>query len=155
MHNHQPPDYTCPFCGIVQGRYDAWTVAEDVVYRDTMVTAFISAAWWPNNAGHVLIIPNQHHENIYDLPLEAATAIHRVAHEIAIAFMEVYDASGTSTRQHNGPDGNQEVWHYHLHVFPRYAGDKLYGSTRWLPTPDERRPYADKLRAYFNHQIYP
>lgn len=152
MYNHQPPDYNCPFCGIVQGRFDAWTVETDVVYQDEMVTAFISAAWWPNNDGHVIIIPNTHHENIYDLPLDAATAIHRTAREVALAFMQVYGADGTSTRQHNGPGGNQEVWHYHFHVFPRYAADNLYTSQRRITTPDERRPYADKLRAYFNHQ---
>ena len=58
----------------------------------------------------------------------------------------VYDCEGTSFRQHNEPGGDQEVWHYHLHVFPRYAGDDLYGSEARLTAPEERAPYAERLR---------
>lgn len=70
---------------------------------------------------------------------------------MAIAFKRVYGCDGVSTRQHNEPAGNQEVWHYHLHVFPRYVDDDLYDLTaqRRLTTPDERQPYADRLRRYF------
>jgi len=39
------------------------------------------------------------------------------------------------------------VWHYHLHVFPRYADDDLYGSDARLTSPEERRPYVESLRA--------
>ncbi len=58
-----------------------------------------------------------------------------------------YDCEGTSTRQHNEPAGNQDVWHLHVHVFPRHGDDRLYEqhrSTRWV-TPQERKPYADRL----------
>ena len=51
------------------------------------------------------------------------------------------------TRQHNEPDGQQEVWHYHLHVFPRHAGDDLDGSEARVASPEERKPYAEALRA--------
>jgi histidine triad (HIT) family protein len=71
---------------------------------------------------------------------------------VAIAFKEVYAAEGTSTRQHNEPAGYQEVWHYHLHVFPRYNKDYLNDLTfqRRLTTFEERRPYAEKLKRYFD-----
>jgi histidine triad (HIT) family protein len=58
-----------------------------------------------------------------------------------------YGCDGTSVRQHNEPAGDQDVWHYHLHVFPRYAGDDLYRSSARLTHPEERWPYADRLRA--------
>ena len=67
----------------------------------------------------------------------------------AIAFKEAYDCDGVSTRQHNEPAGNQDVWHLHTHVFPRFVGDRLYErheETTWT-TPAERAPYAAKLRA--------
>jgi len=54
-------------------------------------------------------------------------------------------------RQHNEPAGNQDAWHYHVHVFPRFAGDDLY-HTRPYPRfvdPERRRPYAVRLREYF------
>jgi histidine triad (HIT) family protein len=58
----------------------------------------------------------------------------------------VFGCDGISTRQHNEPGAMQEVWHYHLHVFPRWEGDDLYGSTARLSAPDERVPYASALR---------
>ncbi len=58
---------------------------------------------------------------------------------------------GTSVRQHNEPAGNQDVWHYHMHVFPRYTGDDLYFThpQRDFRPAEERLPYADRLRDYF------
>ena len=74
----------------------------------------------------------------------------QIARRIAIAFKETYGCDGTSTRQHNEPGGNQEVWHYHVHVFPRYEGDGLYGARRRRTTPDERLVYADRLRSWLS-----
>ena len=154
MYSHAPAGYDCPFCRVVRGDFgaDAWTTASDVFYRTDYVTAFINARWWVNNPGHALVVPNAHIENIYELVPEIAVHVHEAARQIAIAFKQVYHCDGISLRQHNEPSGYQEVWHYHLHVFPRYEGDQLYERTHehWLPTSDERRPYADKMRAYFD-----
>jgi histidine triad (HIT) family protein len=116
------------------------------------VLAFINAGWWPFNAGAVIIIPVQHHEHIYDLPDDIGAKIFTLARQVAIAFKQVYGCDGTSTRQHNEPSGYQEVFHYHFHVFPRYHDDYLYDLShqRRFTTADERRPYAEKLRAYFS-----
>lgn len=148
---HAPPGYSCPFCGISQGRYDALTGPDDLVYRDQTVTAFIASHWWPNNAGHVLVIPNAHYENLYDLPDDVGAEVYRVTRQVAIALKVTYGCDGISTRQHNEPGGMQDVWHYHLHVFPRYVEDHLYERTaeRRLASPEERAPYAARLRAYF------
>ena len=56
-----------------------------------------------------------------------------------------FSCDGVSTRQHNEPAGYQEVWHYHLHVFPRYGADELYRSSARRTTVDERAPYAASL----------
>lgn len=151
MYNHAPEGYVCPFCQIVAGVDTGLTAPDDVVYQDAWTTAFIASHWWPNNAGHVIVIPNQHIENIYDMPAEVAARVHETAQQVAIAFKRVYGCDGVSTRQHNEPAGNQEVWHYHLHVFPRYEHDYLYDLTfrRRQTTPDERQPYVEKLRRYF------
>lgn len=154
MYNHAPPDYVCPFCLIGQGIENAavYTVQSDVIYRDEIVTAFIAVTWWPNNPGHVLVIPNAHFENIFDLPLHLGGEIFRVSQQIAIAFKQVYGCDGVSTRQHNESAGNQEVWHYHQHVFPRYTDDQLYQQNRCLTTSVQRLPYAQKLRQALNWQ---
>lgn len=67
---------------------------------------------------------------------------------VALVFKATYRCDGVSTRQHNEPSGNQDVWHYHVHVFPRYRNDNLYGTRRGDSTPEGRQPYAAKLRAF-------
>lgn len=151
MYNHAPDHYCCPFCLIAtqQTHASIETSPHDIVFASDQATAFISSRWWPHNPGHVIIIPNQHYENIYDLPLSAATAIHALAREIALAMKQQYQCPGISTRQHNEPAGNQDVWHYHLHVFPRYHDDQLYLTDRRRTTAEERQPHALQLRSYF------
>jgi len=131
----------------------AQTKQSDIVYRDNYITAFICAGWWENNKGHVLIIPNKHFENLYDLPSDYSAKIHDFEKQIAIAFKKVYHCDGVSSRQHNEPAGNQDVWHYHLHVFPRYKDDNLYLMKRRATTLEERTVYAEKLRDYFTHTV--
>lgn len=150
MYQHAPPGYECPFCAIVAGR-DAplpYTQRSDVVLRAEGATAFISSRWWPNNPGHVLVVPHTHVENLYGMLPALAAPVHEVARRIAIAMKQAYGCAGTSTRQHNEPAGNQDVWHYHLHVFPRHPGDRLYELEGRSTTPDERAPYAARLREH-------
>ena len=147
--SHQPEGYACPFCRVAEG-LDCeanWTKQTDVVWQDSTVTAFINAAFWPANPGHVLVIPNAHYENIYEIPDDVLGAVQVVGKRIALALKAAYGCDGTSFRQHNEPAGYQEVWHYHLHVFPRYDGDELYRSRKRNTSPEERAPYAEKLRA--------
>lgn len=149
-YRHEPAGYRCPFCRVVADETGEGmlTTRADVVYRDETVTAFIAAAWWPANAGHVLVIPNDHYENVYDIPDDVLAAVQVAGKRIALALKAAYGCDGTSFRQHNEPDGNQDVWHYHLHVFPRYAGDDLYLGRKRFTGPAERLPYAEKLRAH-------
>lgn len=157
MFSHAPAGYDCPFCRIVHGgsNIPPYTTQHDVIYATDHVTAFLSAHWWPQNPGHAIVVPNAHIENIYSLTPDLAAHVHEAARQIAIAFKWVYDCDGISTRQHNEPGGYQEVWHYHLHVFPRFTGDQLYERTHEyrLTTPEERLPYAEKLRAYFAEHL--
>jgi len=151
LFNHAPEDYVCPFCLIAAGveNEHVLTKQSDVIYRDEFITAFVSAGWWENNKGHVIIIPNRHFENLYDLPPDYSAEIHSFEKQIAVAFKRVYKCDGVSSRQRNEPAGNQDVWHYHLHVFPRYAGDNLYCMERRPTTAEERAPYAKLLKDYF------
>jgi histidine triad (HIT) family protein len=150
MYNHEPEGYVCPFCSLIQGTEDeqVYSVPGDIVYHDDRVTAFIGSHQWPNNHGNVIVVPNEHFENIYDLPVPHATEIHRVARMIALALKAAYGCDGVSTRQHNEPAGNQDVWHYHLHVTPRYSGDQFYCSRRELMPADERAQHARRIQNY-------
>ncbi|GAB2596046.1 HIT family protein [Kribbella endophytica] len=151
MFNHTPPGYACPFCRLAAGGEDELTTQHDVVRRTPAALAFVASRWWPNNQGHVLVVPTEHHENLYDLSQAAGHGVQDVVQEIAIAIRSTYDGcEGVSTRQHNEPAGYQDAWHYHVHVFPRYVGDNLY-NTRHLTEPAtaaERAPYVEKLRTF-------
>ncbi len=151
MYNHEPQKYICPLCQIAKGEPTEYGSQEgSVVFRDELLTAFIAGKWWRSNPGHVIIVPNQHIENLYDLPEEIGHKIFDLSKRIAVAFKMAYLCDGVSTRQHNEPAGNQDVWHYHLHIYPRYKDDNLYlnhKDTYW-PTMEEKKPYADKLKAY-------
>jgi histidine triad (HIT) family protein len=153
MFNHEPDDYVCPFCRLVAGGEDERRIntQRDIVRRDELATGFIPPRWWPNNHGHVVVVPNAHHENLYDLPSRYGHAVHDLVRNVAIAIRQTYGCDGTSVRQHNEPCGNQDAWHYHVHVFPRYAGDDFYASRPYAEfvTAERRWPYADKLREHF------
>lgn len=120
----------------------------DIVLRTEGAMAFIGPRWWPRNPGHVLVVPIGHYENLYDLPPEAGHAVHDQVREVAVAIRRTYGCDGVSTRQHNEPAGNQDVWHYHVHVFPCYAGDDLYRSqpNAESASPEQRLVYAERLR---------
>lgn len=103
--------------------------------------------WWPNNPGAVLVIPNDHYENVYDMPPSLGAPLQIAVRDAALAMKSAYGCPGVSTRQHNEPAGNQDVWHLHVHVFPRWEGDDLYGSHGEWADPGELRRRAEQLRA--------
>lgn len=111
----------------------------------------IAPKWWVNNPGHVLVVPNKHYENIYDIPEELLSEVYKIVQKVAIAIRSTYGCDGTSTRQHNEPVGNQDVWHLHVHVFPRYENDHLYQNHEKKRFVDAtaRAHYAKKLQTYF------
>ena len=123
-----------------------WSEQSDIVYNDDAVTAFISAHQYPNNPGNTLVTPNQHFENIFDLPVAYVLDIHRAAKRLALAMKLAYGCDGVSTRQHNEPAGNPDVWHYHLHITPRYQNDHFYSSRSTLMSVEERARHAERLR---------
>lgn len=148
--HHAPADYDCPFCRVAAGVEvpTAKTRQTDVVLREERVMAFVASKWWPNNPGHVLVVPTAHYENIFDLPPALGAHIQRAARAVAFAMKAVYACDGVSTRQHNEPAGQQDVWHYHLHVYPRYHSDKLYFTLGSDSDPGARAALAARLREW-------
>lgn len=151
MYNHEPENYECPLCNFVAGNETDYNSKKDIVFEDSDVLAFISPKWWVNNPGNVIIIPKKHVEHIYDIEDELLSKVQIVGKKIAIAMKEVYQSDGVSFRQHNEQAGNQDVLHYHLHLFPRWEGDELYlnyKNKEFIPQ-EKREVYARKLLTYF------
>lgn len=151
MSRNAPTNYKCPFCCIVGGIEGdfPFTKQADVIYRDEIITSFISSHWRANNRGSVLVIPNTHIENLYEMPDNLLLAVHSFSRRVACALKIAYGCDGVSIRQNNESAGDQDVWHYHLHVVPRYTGDDFHtGDYRlFLSAPEERALFAKKVRA--------
>lgn len=145
---HEPNAYACPFCGFQRGILDERNQPSDVVAVTERAFARIAPKWWPGNAGAVLVIPRVHVENIYGLTPEDGQAVWDLTQRVTVGIRSAYGCEGTSIRQHNEPAGDQDVWHLHVHVFPRYEDDDLYlrhDQAEWV-VPEAREPYAAKLR---------
>jgi len=150
MYNHAPKNYACPFCRIIRQAKDSPLASEttDVIFQNATVTAFLGLGRWENNPVDVLIVPNQHVESLYDLPLELVIPLHKATRAVALTLKSVFQCDGVSTRQHNELAGDQDVWHYHVHVTPRFTGDRFYENHK-VPFPEiERIEAAKKLRDY-------
>lgn len=149
MYNHEPDGYNCPFCRIIQkSQAGISSASSEIVCQAGMAIAFLGLRRWPNNPLDVLIVPNHHIENIYDLPSDYAAPLHELSRAVALALKALYACDGTSLRQHNEPAGNQDVWHYHIHLTPRFTGDGFQVS-KAIPFPEaERHAEAKRIRDY-------
>jgi histidine triad (HIT) family protein len=138
----------CFFCRFLGGEESEHNCLEDVVLRTPHTTAFISPRAWPANAGNVIVVPNEHVRDLESADDELIAELFVAAKRIAVAMRAAYGCPATSVRQHNGAAAGQEVDHLHVHVLPRYDGDRLYertGEHRFAP-PEERAGYASRLR---------
>ena len=145
MHNHAPPDYICPFCrDISRGESE---LPLEIVHRYEEVFVMMNREWWSRNPGGALVVTTDHHENVYDVPVELGTPLQRGVRDTAVAMKAAFGCDGISTRQNNEPGGTQDVWHFHIHVLPRYADDALQQSSTAAADVDELRRLAGLLRA--------
>ncbi|MEO8305649.1 MAG: HIT family protein [Betaproteobacteria bacterium] len=107
----------CVFCEIVAGRE-----AASVVYRDELVCAFMDIQ--PVNAGHLLVIPLVHAPHVSDLGAALGGRMFNVAQRLAAAIHNSgVRCEGINFFLADGIAAGQEVFHAHLHVFPRFSGD--------------------------------
>jgi histidine triad (HIT) family protein len=148
---HEPDVYPCPFCALAAGSLTGTPRQSDIVRESKRAIAFISPRWWPNNRGHVIVIPRTHVENVYAIGKRDAHAVADLVREVAIGIRATYGCDGVSTVQLNEPAGGQEVWHLHEHVVPRYVGDRPTGADPLAHPASlaERKIFAARLRAYW------
>jgi histidine triad (HIT) family protein len=107
----------CIFCNIVSGK-----LPSSIVYRDRSTSAFMDIQ--PVNPGHVLVIPNVHATGLADLEQCAGADLFRVAQRVAAALRASgLKCEGVNLFLADGAAAGQEVFHVHLHVFPRFRGD--------------------------------
>lgn len=135
------PPGQCIFCRLVAGEIPAAKVHED-----DLTVAFMDIG--QVNPGHVLVATKRHAATLLDITPEEACAVARTAQSVARAVQAAFDPPGLTLLQANGREGDQTVFHFHLHVVPRQAQDGVALSwPRKDPPPEVLRGYADRLRA--------
>lgn len=111
-------DENCIFCKIAAGEIPSATLYEDDDFR---VILDIS----PASKGHALIIPKEHFRNLYDLDDELASKVLVLARKMTVRLKEILGCDGYNIVQNNEEVAGQTVFHFHMHMIPRYRGDKV------------------------------
>jgi histidine triad (HIT) family protein len=131
-------DPDCLFCKIVAGEIPSTRVAED---ERTVTFMDIN----PATRGHLLVIPREHAQDLLDVDPEDLAAVARAAQRIAGTMGERLGADGVNLINSCGRAAWQTVFHFHIHVIPRYDGDPL--RLPWTPAPGDRDEIAAAARA--------
>lgn len=106
----------CIFCKIANGEIPSRTL-----YEDEQFTVIMDMG--PATKGHSLILPKEHYANIYEMPEELAGEAMKVARKMASKMTTALQADGFNIVQNNGEAAGQTVFHFHMHMIPRYKGD--------------------------------
>jgi len=115
------------------------------VYEDEHTLAFMDVM--PQSPGHTLVIPKTPAENLFDLDLAAGTAVLQTTQKVATAVRDAFTADGIMLNQFNGPAAGQTVFHFHMHIVPRYDGVPLRRHTGDMENADVLEEQAAKIRA--------
>ena len=134
-------DNDCIFCKIAGGQ-----IPSDTVYEDAQFRVILDLS--PSNKGHALILPKQHFANIYEIDEDTLRDLIVLAKKVASAMKEALGCDGLNIVQNNGLAAGQTVFHFHMHLIPRYENDGQ--SINWVPgtsDPAEQKEIAAKIAA--------
>ncbi|NIW86648.1 MAG: HIT domain-containing protein [Gammaproteobacteria bacterium] len=119
----------CIFCKIIAGDLPSFKL-----YEDEATMAFMDIN--PANEGHSLVVPKEHAEDLQGVSEQALSAAVVTAKKVAGAIMRTLNPAGLNLVQANGPAAAQSVFHFHVHVMPRYEGDDL--KLNWGMRPGDK-----------------
>ena len=114
----------CIFCKIAKGEIPSATLYEDEDFRVILDLG-------PASKGHALVLPKKHAKNIYELPDDIASKVFVIAKKTAVKLRDVLECEGFNIVQNNGEIAGQTVFHFHMHLIPRYPGDGV--KLTWKP----------------------
>lgn len=109
-------DTNCIFCKIAGGDIPSKTLYEDDKFRVILDLG-------PATKGHALILPKNHYANLYELPDETAGEVMKLAKKMAAQMTDRLGCEGFNLVQNNGELAGQTVFHFHMHLIPRYRDD--------------------------------
>lgn len=113
----------CIFCKLANGIFETNTYYEDEDFR---VIFDVN----PATKGHVLVLPKEHYANVYEMPDELIAKAYQVAKQVAEELKDITGCEGINILQNNGEAAGQTVFHFHIHVIPRYGEGEVL---QWKP----------------------
>lgn len=124
-------DCSCIFCKIANGEIPSTTLYEDDDFRVILDLG-------PASRGHALLLPKEHYANLFELDEAVASKAIIVAKRLAGKMKDALGATGFNLVQNNGEDAGQTVFHFHIHLIPRYPNDQArIGWKSGETTPEE------------------
>lgn len=135
-------DENCIFCKIIAGEIPSNTIYED---DDFKVILDVS----PASKGHALILPKNHVADIFSIDEELAAKAMKLAKKLATHMKDVLHCDGFNILQNNGEVAGQTVFHFHMHLIPRYKDAKNDDMILWNHlefTPEELAAIRDELK---------
>ena len=133
-------DSNCIFCKIANGEIPSRTIEENDMFRVVLDVG-------PATRGHALILPKEHYRNLYDLPEEMAAEAVKMAKKVALKMKEKLNCDGVNIVQNNEESAGQTVFHFHMHVIPRYTNDgQVIGWKPGQPTAEEMDAVLEALK---------
>ena len=117
-------DENCIFCKLANGDIPTNTLYEDEEFRVIMDAA-------PAAKGHALVIPKEHFENVFEISDNIVANGAKVAKKMASKMISVLHCDGVNILQNNGEASGQTVFHYHVHIIPRFEGDSDRVRINW------------------------
>lgn len=114
----------CIFCKLANGE-----IPSNTLYEDEKVRVIFDLG--PASMGHVLILPKAHYDDIFEMEPQEGAAIFAAAVKLAPALKEAVNCDGMNILQNNGEIAGQTVFHFHMHMIPRYHDDRI--KIGWTP----------------------
>lgn len=134
-------DENCIFCKIAGGQIPSTTLYEDEQFRVILDLG-------PASKGHALILPKEHYADVCALDGEIAAKVLPLAARIGEAMKKSLGCTGFNLVQNNGKAAGQTVFHFHMHVIPRYEdGPDMVSWTPQSASPEELQAVADMIRS--------
>lgn len=124
----------CIFCKIANGEIPSTTIYENEEFR-----VFFDIN--PASKGHCLIVPKEHYSNIFDIDKDIAGRLFSLATVVARSLKKELNCEGMNIVQNNGEIAGQTVFHFHLHLIPRYTGDTV--NVDWQPGQADMEELAE------------
>ncbi len=133
-------DDTNIFAGILRGEIPAVRV-----YEDDRTLAMLDIM--PQSVGHTLVLPKSAAENIFDIDPDSAASVIRTTRLVACAIRSAFQPEGMLLQQFNGAVAGQTVFHFHMHIVPRYENQPLRGHSHNAVDSELLEQHAEKIRS--------